>query len=251
MKQCILFVYKKKKEFIFSDGTVSAGWTHPTDLWPNKIRSQVFDNINSDCPTIVQIGANDGVAGEYYGLLPFLESLNNFRLFLIEPQTKYIKYLKEIYGKFSDKVQYLNVAITESSSKFSMTDRQNCAQIVSQNTDNFLEDGKSRLKVDGLSWSNFLKIYNIDKIDILLMDCEGYEFNIIKQFKDDQVIPKKIRYEYPHFNNPDEVDFYLKQMGYSIEYCLTDPCWDKVAIIGGEQVQYDISQQWTISKSIL
>ena len=47
------------------------------------------------------------------------------------------------------------------------------------------------------------------------------------------------------------VDFYLKQMGYSIEYCLTDPCWDKVAIIGGEQVQYDISQQWTISKSIL
>ena len=38
---------QEKKEFIFSDGTVSAGWTHPTDLWPNKIRSQVFDNINS------------------------------------------------------------------------------------------------------------------------------------------------------------------------------------------------------------
>lgn len=83
-------------------------------------------------------------------------------------------------------------------------------------------------------------------------DKDDFTDEIISKFyKGDQVIPKKIRYEHPHFNNLDEVDFYLKQMGYSIEYCLTDPCWDKVAIIGGEQVQYDISQQWTISKSIL
>jgi FkbM family methyltransferase len=242
---------QERKEFKFSDGEISTAWTHPTDLWPNKIRSQVFDDIKSDCPVIVQIGANDGVNGEYYGLLPFLESLTDFRLFLIEPQTKYIKYLKEIYGKFSDKVQYLNIAITEFSSKFSMTDRENCAQIVSQNTNHFLEDGKSRLEVDGLSWSDFLKTYNINEIDILLMDCEGYEFNIIKQFKNDQIIPKKIRYEYPHFNNQDEVDLYLKEMGYSIEYCLTDPCWDKVAIIDGEQVTYNISNQWVIPKSVL
>lgn len=242
---------QERKEYTFSDGTLSTGWTHPRDLWPNKVRSQVFDDIDSDCPTIVQIGANDGVNGEYYGLLPFLESLNDFRLFLIEPQTKYIKYLQEIYGDFSNKVEYLNVAITEYSSKFAMTNRENCAQIVSQNTDHFHEDGKPRLKVDGLSWIEFLKNYSINNIDILLMDCEGYEFNIIKQFKDGEVIPKKIRYEYPHFNNQDEVDSYLKEMGYSIEYCITDPCWDKVATIGGEQVTYNISNQWRIPKNVL
>jgi len=32
---------------------------------------------------------------------------------------------------------------------------------------------------------------------------------------------------------------------------LTDPCWDKVAIFNGESVEYNISPQWKIPKSVL
>jgi len=240
----------EEKKFKFSDGTFSTGWTYPTDLWPNKVRSQVFNELENNCPVIVQIGANDGVSGEYYGLLPFLEGLNNFKLFLIEPQKKYIKYLKEIYGKFGNKVEYLNLAITEKSGKCSMTNRENCAQIVSEKTHDFIDDGQ-RISVDSISWVDFLEKYNINTIDILLMDCEGYELNIINQFSDSEILPKRIRYEYPHINNQDYIDTLLNEKGYSLQYCLTDPCWDKVAVLGEEKIQYNISPHWSIPKSIL
>lgn len=245
-------IYEEKK-FRYSDGSLGSGvsWLSPYDLWPNKVKSQVFDIENFTCPSIVQIGSNDGSAGEHYGFLPFLESLNNFKLFLIEPQAKYINFLRDIYGKFGNKVVYVNAAITEYSGKFNMTDRENSAQIVSEKTNSFHDDGGGKLLVDGISWEDFLKTSDINEIDILLMDCEGYEFNIIKQFENSKIFPKRIRYEYPHFNNSDEVDFYLKEKGYSIEYCITDPCWDKVAILGGEPVEYNISPQWKIPKNIL
>jgi FkbM family methyltransferase len=240
----------ENKEFIFDDGTISTSWTKPHDLWPNKIRSQVFSDIDSDCPTIIQIGANDGVAGEYYGFLPFLEELNNFKLILIEPQQKYISCLKQIYGKFFNKVEYGNFAITDKTDTFLMTNRQNCAQIVSENTDSYI-DFSEKNTIKGICWKDFIQKYNIKKIDVLLMDCEGYEINILKQFEEVGIFPKKIRYEYPHFANQDLVDNLLKKYGYSIEYCLTDPCWDKVAIFEGQKVEYDISQQWKIPKNVL
>ena len=239
------------KEVTFSDGTTSKpNWLSPYDLHPNKIQSQVFEDIESEIPTIVQIGSNDGVSGEYYGLLPYLESLEKFRLFLIEPQKKYINYLKDIYGHLKGEVNYLNNAITETTGQFSMTDRQNCAQIVDSNTNNFINSA-NKITVDGITWNDLLNQYSIDKVDILLMDCEGYELNIMKQFKQSGILPKNIRYEYPHFNNPSGVDGYLKNMGYAIQYCRTDPCWDKVAILGGEEVEYEISQVYQIPKNKL
>ena len=234
---CCIFEEKKRK---FKDGTVSSGWLTEYDLYPNKIPSQVFDEVKSEIPTIIQIGANDGVSGEYYGFISFLETLKDFKLYLIEPQSQHIPRLQEVYEKFGDKVTYLNVAITENTGKNFLSDRDNCAQI-----------GQGSMEVDTLSWSDFIDSFNISKIDILLMDCEGYEYNIMQQFSEKLLFPDKIRYEYPHFPNPDEVDCYLKKLGYAIQYCITDPTMDKIAIMDGQEVEYGISQYWTLPKSIL
>ncbi|MHA2113536.1 MAG: hypothetical protein ACW98W_18885 [Candidatus Hodarchaeales archaeon] len=65
----------------FKDGTFSQSYYTEYELAPNEIPSQVFSDFDqNECPVIVQIGANDGICGEQYGFMSWLDSLNNFKL---------------------------------------------------------------------------------------------------------------------------------------------------------------------------
>jgi FkbM family methyltransferase len=189
-------------------------------LEPNNCPSQVFDlkkDKNNEL-VIVVVGAHDGVNGEQYGFMEYLDNIENFKLYLIEPIKEWFDGLFEVYGKFGNKVTYLNYAITENSGESRMIDQGVMSKI-----------GDGNLVVDTKSWDDFINENNINQIDILLLDCEGYEFHILKQIEFETISPKNIRYEYLHLPNNTEVDQFLINKKYSIEFDTTDPQYNKVA----------------------
>ena len=67
-------------------------------IWGEMVGAVDYsDFINKNNPTIIQIGAHDGVLGEEYGFQELLDSLKNFNLILVEPLSPYfdnlVKYL--------------------------------------------------------------------------------------------------------------------------------------------------------------
>lgn len=70
-------------------------------LEPNNCPSQVFDvkKNKSDELIIVVVGAHDGVNGEQYGLMQFLDTIQNFKLYLIEPIKEWFDGLFEEIGR--------------------------------------------------------------------------------------------------------------------------------------------------------
>lgn len=180
-----------------------------------------LDFIKETEPIIVQIGSHDGILGEEYGLQNYLENLNNFSIFLVEPIEEYFNNLKNVYGKYKQNVKYCNYAITDVEGVSYMLE-QGCMSKM---------DPNGSLKVYSKTWNNFLLQNYIKKIDLLLLDCEGYEFNIIKNINFNQLKPKVIRYEYYWIDNKEECDYYLIKNGYKIGLCSYDPTYNKVAYL--------------------
>lgn len=189
-------------------------------LSPNPVPSDVFDNIESAAPTIVVVGAHDGVHGEHYGLMKFLEELDDFKLYLIEPMKRFFDDLPEVYDKFGDKVKYLNYAISEIDGQVRMVDQGIMSKL-----------GNGNVTVRSKTWNSFIIENDIDEIDILLLDCEGYEFNILKQISDKKNIVKSIRYEYYWVGDKQGLDDHLVNNNYDVKLCCNDPTYNKVAFL--------------------
>lgn len=176
--------------------------------------------LNTKNPTIVQIGANDGIVGEEYGLQEILETLEDFNLFLIEPIPAFFDNLIKVYGKYKNKVNYLNFAISDYDGECKMVKRGGMSHI----------DDSGDIIAQSKTWNTFISESKITKINLLLLDCEGYEFNIMKQINfDNSERPELIRYEYHHIPNKKECDNFLKSKNYKIEYCYHDHINNKVA----------------------
>lgn len=190
---------------------------------PNDVPSQCFEYVDRTNPVIVQIGANDGLVGEEYGFHEFLSELNSFDLHLVEPIKKYFDNLSFIYDKFSDDnkiINYHNLAITNEEKSHNMIDLGGCSYI----------SHSGGLSILGLTWDSFVSKNKIESIDLLLLDCEGYEYNILSSINYEKTPISIIRYEYIHASNKEEMDEFLKSKGYSIHLCDTDPIHNKVAI---------------------
>lgn len=224
-------------------------------LAPNNLPSQVFQVGLSDLPTIVVVGAHDGIEGEQYGFMSFLEGLDNFKLYLIEPIGRYFDQLYNVYGKFGDKVTYLNYAISSDiSGKAHMIDLGVMSYVDKMPEEwkkgdkLFSEAGESLsiIEVKSKTWQGFVTENKIDTIDILLLDCEGHELNIISQMDFEKTKIKSIRYEYETLKKLSEhqsffdpsyktrldkvLDCILVERGYSISLDQTDPTFNKVAL---------------------
>lgn len=177
--------------------------------------------VNKNCPVIVQIGAHDGILGEEYGLQDLLDSLDDFKLVLVEPVDKFYCNLSNVYGKYGDKVTYVKVAISDMNGSVSMVDSGCMSKI----------DINGNMVVDSMTWDNFVATYDINRIDLLLLDCEGYEFNILKQINFDYIKPSVIRYEYYWIENKQACDEHLLNQGYNIGLCSFDSTYNKIASI--------------------
>jgi len=179
------------------------------------------DFIGKDKPVIVQIGAHDGILGEEYGLQEFLETTEEFRLVLVEPIAKYFDNLVNVYGKYNDMVEYCNYAIADVDGEIGMVE-QGCMSFISP---------QGAIKIKSKTWDSFVNEMKINKIDLLILDCEGYESQILQSIDFAKIKPQVIRYEYAHIANKEECDKFLTQQGYRIEFCKHDHTYNKVAVL--------------------
>ncbi len=176
--------YKNKKKIIF--------------FLKNKFQNQSLN--------IVDIGAHEGESIDI-----FIKNFNINKIYSFEPNINLFKKLTKKYSHINnnimlfncglgekDEVKDLNIMIDSSSSTFNNIDENSAYFKRKQKIFNFFFKSKNiiqkqqEIKIEKLS--NIIKNQNINKIDILKIDTEGFEYNILKGIQNEDFI--KIQYIY-------------------------------------------------------
>lgn len=179
----------------------------------------------------VQIGAFDGVRNDI--IREFILKYK-WRGILVEPVKYLFDKLVNNY-KEQDNLIFENVAISE---KNGIRDfhrlKENIGnllpyyeelgtlspEIILKNRDVIpnIEDYLITEKVNCVTLSDLLKKHNINKVDLLQVDTEGYDYNIIKTIDFRFINPRIILYEHKHLTpvvNKECINF-LKNKGYLV-----------------------------------
>lgn len=196
----------------------------------------------------VQIGANDGMIND-----PFYKFIkrNKWQGLLIEPQKRVFEELKNNYSNFNGMI-FENIAITEKPEvkklyKISFSNSRRATGISSflkEDLQKFIEAGYAKKiaqeenlilprdkedwitteNVKCLSLNSVLVKHNITKIDLLIIDVEGYDYEIIKSIPFHTIKPQVIIYEHSHFNGyiKTECSNFLLNAGYKLKVTKTD-----------------------------
>ena len=160
--------------------------------------------------TFLQIGANDGVLND---------PIYNFNVrnkdvvsgFVLEPLPDIFELLVENYRSCPD-IKPVNIAIhaTQSEmtlhrvkSKHSGKMHKFAKGIASFDEDHWKKTGlvpnsnvMEKVKVCCTSFSDFINSNNVDKLDLLLIDTEGYDYEILMSIDYLAIKPKIIRFEH-------------------------------------------------------
>jgi FkbM family methyltransferase len=182
----------------------------------------------------VQIGANDGIMNDpIYDLV----IASQWRGLLIEPIKATYDALCENYRHKSD-LLLANCAIADEPGSriiYSFKYNDDIFQQLFSLVPEKLESSRNEVArlcqcmpedlqiVGGQVWcetlENLLKRYGVEKIDFIIMDVEGYEWNIIKSYNFDYLKPKIVIYEKTHLSEEDQTASmaYLAKFGYRLE----------------------------------
>ena len=191
---------------------------------------------------VLQIGANDGF--NHDPVHKFIKR-DKWRGILIEPQ-KYVfdKYLSKLYENTNDIIT-LNAALGEKDGvqpvyKISFTNDRwasGSTTFYKENLQGKVDNGTiTRLAVkngiippdspDDFIVEEFVDIvspktlkekYNIKELDVLMIDTEGYDFEIIKMITNVGLLPEVILFEHSHLSEEDAgiCQLFLKEKGYA------------------------------------
>ncbi len=128
----------------------------------------------SSCKTLVDVGANIGLATQYFLTKAPLE-----KIVMVEANPQLVEHLKRLMRR-----QKLNCQVLVEDKCISGESGVDVQfSIDSNNRDSAISDqpsGNSTLKYKTTSLSDLLKQKSIDVVDILKMDIEGAEHNVIK-----------------------------------------------------------------------
>lgn len=194
-----------------------------------KYDTDLFELYKSTSITVVQIGAMDGIKFDKTHLY-FLNN-SNIRAFLIEPVKYYFDKLVENYKNASGHITLINRAISniDGEINFNIIDPHEIEKnklpeflmgissiyddrnSLSENYwltrgkihtekygwtyDGLIKKYKRKIKVNSIRSDTFLKTYFVNKIDVLIIDAQGYEFHILKDFLQ-YIKPKYIKIDY-------------------------------------------------------
>ena len=178
--------------------------------------------------TVVQIGANDGI--NHDPIHKFIKR-DKWNGVLLEPQ-KYVfeKFLKKLYRKHNN-LALLNAAMgnedgQESIYKIGFSESRWATGLTTFNKSTLekayssghvarkckkegieIPADKSKHiveeKVQVICTDSILKNYNLERIDLLMIDTEGFDFEIIKLFKIEKNNPGLIIFEHSHLSESD------------------------------------------------
>jgi len=190
----------------------------------------------------IQIGANDGMYND--PLYKFIRR-DNWEGILVEPQKKIFERLTYNYRNMKNLV-FENVAVCNENGlkplfKISFSDANWASSISSFRKEdvealintgyvdrNATEEGikvpidKQKYitieDVECVTFNELVKKYNVKEIDLLMIDAEGYDFEIIKMINFDEIYPSHIFYEHSHFTKNEKIDCenFLKNLGFKL-----------------------------------
>jgi len=168
----------------------------------NLLRSDMF---------FIQIGANDGVRRD-----PIRKHVLelHWRGVLIEPIPGVFQRLVRNYAGVKG-LQFENAAICDTNGKVSFfihPKHSDCSGL-SVRTGKQKKTTMVECVVNGITFATLIEKHNVQTIDLLQLDAEGYDFEIIQSIPFTKVIPSIIRYEHKHIDNA-ECRQYLEQFGY-------------------------------------
>ena len=192
-------------------------------LYKTREKDKVFliNKLNLKGKNVLDLGANIG----YYSLILSENVGDKGSVFCIEPDPRNIKILKAncaLYGSKNIK-QIHQVALSEKKGYVDLflTDKSNLSTLI--NKKNQLPKKKQKkVKVQCLSYKDFLEESKLKSLDLVRMDIEGYEQYIIPQIL--EINPNcKILFEVHSINYSKEFNDYLKKISnkYKLEYAIS------------------------------
>lgn len=183
-----------------------------------------FSKLNPKL-TVVQVGANDGFNND--PIYKFIQR-DSWKGILIEPQKHtYTKYLKRLY-KNSKHIIPVNAAISNEDGEMTLYKISFCNERWATGLATFDKEGLMRMVNDGnierrankygitvpkdkddyimaetvqvLSPTTLTNRFGITQFDFLMVDTEGYDFEILKMFFKANIIPSLLVFEQMHFS---------------------------------------------------
>ncbi len=195
-----------------------------------------FSRINPEDFFFVQIGANDGKTHD-----PIYPYVTKYKLrgIVVEPQLEVFVLLQATYKDFPN-VECVNIAIANESGthpfymvKESAKTVKNYAQMTGiatfhkdvlrhtiknkipagVNVDDYIQE----VPMKSVSFNELLNERMISKIDLVQLDCEGYDYEIIKMIDFDRFAPDIVNFESNHISEEDrtECQTMLEGRGYT------------------------------------
>ncbi len=188
-------------------------------IQPNWKRfHQIIEQVAAECDGLffIQIGANDGVIHD-----PIYRYVvqDDWQGILVEPVRYYYDRLKENYHHQANLI-FENVAISDCDEKRDFYYIQEGVEHLpgwSRGLGSFYRDVLLKhkrvipdieqyivhRKVQCISLTSLLAKHRVGSVDLLMMDTEGYDFELLKQVDFSRIMPKVIVYEHKHLSRSD------------------------------------------------
>ena len=221
---------------------------------PKDFLDVFFAGIRPEEFFFLQIGAHDGSYRD-----PLHEYIVQYRLsgVLVEPQKETFERLRETY-KGQSGLTFANVAVSERSGtqtmyrvkpelaqsdaswspdSISSFDKATISRMVRKRIPKYIryisdtmDDYLEEVPVHALSLEDLIKEYGITRIDLLQLDCEGYDHKILKMFDFQKFRPRLINYESKVLSDADRAlcEQLLESIGYRLFRHRGDTCAFKV-----------------------
>jgi len=173
----------------------------------------------------LQIGAHNGLDKD--PIAPLVRK-HHWRGLLVEPQKQVFAKLLENYAG-EKQLLFENSAIAEKDGTFTLyafegvTD-ENPASMATSSRRHYLtlnSEGRrgkvTAIEVPALSLNSLLAKHRVDRVDILQIDTEGYDYNIIRMIDFTRIKPKIIHFESNYLNRSQKTECLrlLDEQGYA------------------------------------
>lgn len=198
------------------------------DVLPRLLSAYIEDFVRSDPDFFfIQVGANDG-----YELDPLRESIlaHHPRGLLIEPLPDPMEKLRWNY-RSEPQLLFDQVAIGDEPGRLPFYSVKpgtgyQALDIASSFSKAHLlkfgvpEDAIQEQIIEVIDFATLLKRHHIQKVGLLMIDTEGYDYRVVKSALDSGARPELILYEYIHL--PRDVQDRCKRMLYDAGYRFID-----------------------------
>jgi len=165
---------------------------------------EYLESIKNEDIFFLEIGAFDGKS--FDGLYKYTHN-NNWKGIFVEPINEYFQQLQLNFQNIENKV-FENSAITDENKQYEIKrlklDKK-WAKGSSSLVDNDNNNKHSYFSetINGITFDTLVKKYDIQKIDVLQIDTEGYDYRILKQIIP-TFLPKYIKVEQRHLSYMDK-----------------------------------------------